>query len=1035
MTTYSLVPIILMFTFLRVISLDQCKQNNPAKCICLTFFNDDYEYQCPPNDYNILMHSKSGPELSIECQKMYTFNMDLLPNFKSEENTSVIIKDCPLPENNLINILNKFNITNILQLRLENIVLPEALTNQSISKHIFTGLSGLKDLNLAHMEQKLDDDILEFLPNLVNFDLDHSDIADISRFKFPPSLKVLHLTQNSISDIPDGIFQHLSKLYQLHLWNNRIKRIKRNAFIGLKSLISLELSINQIEDIEEDSFAELEDLRMINLGTNKLGYINSNIFKHNRNLTSIRLEGNLKLNLSEGVFANFPKLNTIRLSSSGIETLPEGIFKNTTGLKSLKLQKNQIQDLPENIFHGLTNLNDLDLSMNRINSLSDKIFSSLTSLTEINLSFNNLNEINGQLFKNMVNLETLILRNNRIKLIELNSFYSLRNLLEVDLSYNQYTMQYELDTDPFNALVKLQKINLRHNLIEEFPDWTVLLNLQEIDLSFNKLNEIPVAQFASQTFDNLTKINLYSNNIRTVNFEGVDLIVQLDTDPHNYQLPQIKVNLSSNPLTCDCGNYDLIRYLRDVMNPAVKSRVNLELGGAHCAQPEIFRHITISDLKPEHISCEFNVTGCPKECKSFWRPHKNFFVFDCSHKNLTNFPMMSNVNHSNIEMNLVGNNIRGGLNNTLGYENVKNLYLSNNKLKELKWIPLGIEKLTLDRNELTHLEPELLEILNKTSNLEMLKLSNNPWSCGCSALNLQIFIRDNYKKINSTEVICRDDNQPLLEKRELCKSSAAIILLCVLPLVSFLILTIIGLILYIYYRQEVKVWLFSKNLCLWFVSEEELDEDKVYDIFISYSHKDEEFVIQNLLPVLESGPKPFKTCIHVRDWEPGEMIMSHVTNSVLNSKRTLVILSNNFLESVWGIVEFKTAHMRALEEGRTRLVVVKYGDLDESKLDDDLKVYLNTNTYIEWGKPWFWNKLKYALPHSHKTGFYKSNQKHANVMLKIDDKFELAMPPLKHAESTPPVITLDPSLLKNHLKFDVRTESNGFSGVPLVINT
>ncbi|KAJ8934367.1 hypothetical protein NQ314_013408 [Rhamnusium bicolor] len=46
---------------------------------------------------------------------------------------------------------------------------------------------------------------------------------------------------------------------------------------------------------------------------------------------------------------------------------------------------------------------------------------------------------------------------------------------------------------------------------------------------------------------------------------------------------------------------------------------------------------------------------------------------------------------------------------------------------------------------------------------------------------------------------------------------------------------------------------------------------------------------------------------------------------------------------------------------------------------------------------------------------YNNNQKHANIMLKIDDKFELVTSsPTVHVESTPPVISLDPSLLKNH---------------------
>ena len=134
------------------------------------------------------------------------------------------------------------------------------------------------------------------------------------------------------------------------------------------------------------------------------------------------------------------------------------------------------------------------------------------------------------------------------------------------------------------------------------------------------------------------------------------------------------------------------------------------------------------------------------------------------------------------------------------------------------------------------------------------------------------------------------------------------------PLIS----ACLSLLVYICCRDKVVLYLFSKP---WsrhvFFSRDVVDEVKPYDAFLSYSHHDADFVEQCLLPGLESPENPddkFKCLIHTRDWNVGEMIPDQILHSVESSRRTIIVLSRNYIEAVWTKLEFRAAHTQALKD-------------------------------------------------------------------------------------------------------------------------
>ena len=288
--------------------------------------------------------------------------------------------------------------------------------------------------------------------------------------------------------------------------------------------------------------------------------------------------------------------------------------------------------------------------------------------------------------------------------------------------------------------------------------------------------------------------------------------------------------------------------------------------------------------------------------------------------------------------------------------------------------------MNLERNNLSILNSEILEHLSSSSSkINKLTLTENPWLCDCSSYYFLNFVQDKYQDLVELEnVTCADTNNSIskLIFKDICPmaSDSVVTTICSITILLVVILSSI-LTLYFYYEKNIKIWLYSKNLCSCLMPRDDRnDEGKIYDAFISYSHDDEDFVMKELVSKLEQGPRTYKLCIHSRDWFAGDWIPTQISRSIGESKRTIVVISRNFLDGEWTKMEFRAAHKQALGDKTARVIIVIFGDIGSiDDLDDELRSYLKMNTYIEWGDPWFWKKLKYDLPHEENKHFRNGN--------------------------------------------------------------
>ena len=91
-----------------------------------------------------------------------------------------------------------------------------------------------------------------------------------------------------------------------------------------------------------------------------------------------------------------------------------------------------------------------------------------------------------------------------------------------------------------------------------------------------------------------------------------------------------------------------------------------------------------------------------------------------------------------------------------------------------------------------------------------------------------------------------------------------------------------------------------------------------------------------------------------------------ISDAVKTSRRTAVVLSKNFVKSTWYEHEFSAAY----EE--SRVIVIVLGEVPtREEMGPLMWDYIKTNTYLAADDPWFWDKLRYALPHKGRRVFMK----------------------------------------------------------------
>ena len=120
-----------------------------------------------------------------------------------------------------------------------------------------------------------------------------------------------------------------------------------------------------------------------------------------------------------------------------------------------------------------------------------------------------------------------------------------------------------------------------------------------------------------------------------------------------------------------------------------------------------------------------------------------------------------------------------------------------------------------------------------------------------------------------------------------------------------------------------------------------------YDAFVSYNHGDQRWVIEHLLPELEYRGN-IRLCLHDRDWLAGPYVADNIIDSIGNSHKTILILSNNFVQSQWSELEVGMAQHKLLTSQKDVLVLVLKDPIEDCYMTSRLRHLMTTQTYLAW---------------------------------------------------------------------------------------
>ncbi|XP_041661777.1 toll-like receptor 5 [Cheilinus undulatus] len=718
-------------------------------------------------------------------------------------------------------------------------------------------------------------------------------------------------------DLSDSILEQrylepLRSLETLDLFGNLIEKLKPGLFFqNLPNFQQLNLTLNRIDRLCDDDLAGFQGkhFAFLNLGSNKLFQNNTGKFDWERCGNPFKGISFDKLDISLNGF----NLNTLRQFFKAIAGT-QIAHLISYGMIGKGFSHNNVPDPDKDTFKGLINstVGTLDLSGNYIFALQKAVFSPLKDAKIIDISRNKINRINQNAFDGLRdNLQLLNLSYNLLGEVYSDTFANLASLRVLDLSYNHIGA---LGYKAFRGLHDLRALYLTGNSLRNLGFPSSLPNLIWLLLKDNKLNLIyGITEFVPHS----TFVDISDN--RLTNMEDLYVILA-----HLNQLDSFFF----------AGNF--IKMCKPSQNVKVPHNITLRVLDLH--------------------DSSLQVLWSQGECLDLFHPLENLLGLNISYNLLVTLP----------------HGIFSGL------RSVVEMDLSFNALTYLQSdiFPASLKALHLSNNFLATPDPLAFH------SISLLDLAENRFHCDC---NLESFL----KWLNVTDVIflspvfefkcefpadlrnlpllsysttiepCEGDDEKQMQDVKFALFIFSASLVFTVTLSGIIYARLRGKIFIIYKRIVGRILQGPKPIL-------PVDEVK-FDAFLCFSDNDYGWVEGALLKKLDnqfSEENILHCCFEARDFLPGEDHLSNIRDAIWESRKTVCIVSKEFLKDGWCLEAFSLAQGRMLEELSNILIMLVVGKVAHYQLMkyNAVRAFVQKRQYLTWPEDpqdldWFYGHL------------------------------------------------------------------------------